>query len=173
MQGTRKENALLFYVVFVLELRRKLQKSGRFCVESSVHFVPLDMAKQQERYTISYILSIVDRDPRSSFNVHRSTFDNQQPTTSSTKNLPFFRIYFRPLLHVHYVHSLTDEHSTLSTTARNLESFLGSCHAIKNNVYCLDLTSNRENVKYISVIVINQPPIIYKSPSPLLMTSFF
>jgi hypothetical protein len=74
MQGTRKENALLFYVVVVPELRRKLQKSGRFCVESSVHFVPLDMAKQQERYPISYILSIVDRHPRSSFNVHRSSF---------------------------------------------------------------------------------------------------
>jgi hypothetical protein len=54
---------------------------------------------------------------RSTFNVQRSTFNVRQPTTPSTKNLPFFRACFRPLLHVHYVHPLTDEHSTLSTTA--------------------------------------------------------
>jgi hypothetical protein len=53
MQGTRNENALLFYVVFAPELLRKLQKSGRFCVEISVHFTPLDMAKQQERHPIN------------------------------------------------------------------------------------------------------------------------
>jgi hypothetical protein len=44
MQGTRKENALLFYVVVAPEPRRELQKSGRFCVESSVHFVTLDLS---------------------------------------------------------------------------------------------------------------------------------
>jgi hypothetical protein len=82
MQGTRNENALLFYVVFVPEIRRKLQKSGRFCVEISVHFVPVDMAKQQERYPTVSILA-----PRSTFNVQRSTFNVRQPTTSSTKNL--------------------------------------------------------------------------------------
>ncbi len=107
MQGTRNENALLFYVVFVTEIRRKIQKSGRFYVETSVHFVPLDMAKQQERYPISYTSyrsSIVILAHRSTFNVHRSsffvhrssfivhrslfivqrsTFNNQQPTTNS------------------------------------------------------------------------------------------
>jgi hypothetical protein len=86
MQGTRNENALLFYVVFVPEIRRKLQKSGRFCVEISVHFVPLAMAKQQERYPIDRRSSLIIVQ-RSSFNVHRSTFNVRQPTTSSTKNL--------------------------------------------------------------------------------------
>ena len=114
------------------------------------------------------VLSIVDRHPCSTFIVQRSTTNNLLDKESI---LP--HACCCPLLHVHQVHPSTYEHSTLCMTARNLESFLGSCHAIKNNVCCLDLTSNRENIKHMSVVVINQPPIIYKSPSPLLMTSFF
>jgi hypothetical protein len=54
---------------FVPELRCKLQKSGRFRVEISVHFVPLNMVKQQER------TSSIDR--RSSLIiVQRSTTNN-------------------------------------------------------------------------------------------------
>jgi hypothetical protein len=83
MKGSRKENALSFCVVFAPELRRELQKSGMFCVESSAQFRTNTWRKNKNDMTQRLVLSIVDRDPRSSFNVHRSTFDNQQPTTDN------------------------------------------------------------------------------------------
>jgi hypothetical protein len=60
MQGPRSEHALLFCVVFAPELRCELQKSGRFRVEISARFAPLNMVKEQERTSIDHMSLIID-----------------------------------------------------------------------------------------------------------------